>query len=379
MVNRRKLIQLILSEIQAERPYFDLKQLIDLASEGGRGKLVRNIAALANSNPGTPSFIIVGIEDRSRRVLGATYVDDARVQQLVRHYLSPRLEVMYEMISYPTSGSELKLGLLTINAAGGPVFVAAPIWKLSPGTRFVRDGSETRWLRPGESFKTGSHEDECRGLLARASVRLEDTLREFLGFRNRAGDSYHPQYAVYGDQHVVCYSGWPDDRFGTKALCEVTVELLTEGVSLFWSALHFVTIAKDSDRFTVCEQALLFWEGEGRLFPFEETSVVFARDGTYSVERTLVFRPPPVSSDEIDGMLSQYEERIEALRTRDPRFRGDYARWETFPTELLIGALNGSAKARDYLHNYLDGRADGAVAEARTEALNLLRRIQESR
>ena len=54
-------------------------------------------------------------------------------------------------------------------------------------------------------------------------------------------------------------------------------------------------------------------------------------------------------------------------------------RWETFPAELLVAAVNGSSEARSYLETYMDGRADGAVAEDWSDALSRLRQLDELR
>src|SRR4029077_8968624 len=217
------------------------------------------------------------------------------------------LQALYEMVPFPNSASEPTLGLLTLHPLGVPVPIAKRIWKVPAGARYIRDGSEVRGLKAGEAIEPNAYEDECRSLLARASVRLEDTLRDFLAFQEKTGASYHPRYMVYRDQHVVCYSGWPQDRFGVPALSEVNVELLTEGVSFFWSALRYVTMSTSPDRFSVCEQALLFWKGQGQLYPFEETWLGFPEDGRYSVDRTFVFRPPKVPQEAVAALVSEYE------------------------------------------------------------------------
>jgi hypothetical protein len=165
---------------------------------------------------------------------------------------------------------------------------------------------------------------------------------------------------------------------GTPALSEVNVEMLSEGISLFWSALRYVTISQTQDQFTVCEQALLFWEGSGRLIPFETTALAFADDGTYTMKKSLVFTPSTVSASSIDAMLAADERFLRSLREPGQHLPIDHGRLETFPTELLIAAVNGSATARGYLENYLDGHSDGAVAEARTKAISLLRRLDVS-
>jgi hypothetical protein len=379
ILNRRKLIKILMSDLATERTYFDFKRSIDVQSEPGRGRLVQDITALANSNRDSLSFIIVGVDDTTREIVGANPVDDVRIQQLVREYITPHLSVLYEIVPYPNSGSSTALGLLTIYPARAEVFVSRSIWKVPAQARYVRHGSERQLLRDGASPAPNPHAAaESAAVVSRASVNLEDTLTELLDFYRAATPEYKPRHIVYDDQHVVCSSGWEEDVFGGSFLSEVRVELLTEGLALFWSALRHVTITSREDAFVVCEHAFVFWRGKASLIPFQQTSLMFDRNGRYYVETKLVFQVMPLGADDIETMLRDYEESLEELRSGEiPTDRID--RWELFPSELLLAAMNGARKARAYLEDYMNGRADGAVATAWRDALERLHALEADR
>ena len=113
MLNRKKLVQLSLSEIPSETEYLDYKRQIDLRSTSGRGKLIRLICAMNNSNPNGQSFIFVGISD-DKNIVGTSYLDDANFQNAIKGFIANAPKVSYENIHFKTLASNKFIGIITI-------------------------------------------------------------------------------------------------------------------------------------------------------------------------------------------------------------------------------------------------------------------------
>lgn len=376
MLNRRKLIRLVLSELKSERPYVEIKQEVDFNSDRGRGKILRAIAALANSNPANRSYLILGIKDTSTDVVGVPKLDEQRLQQLVREYLSPSPEVLYENIPFPDFGSDRFIGLVTIQPGLRPAKMSKALWKIQLGAEFRRFGSETRVVSNLDECNQASYVDEVEALESRASVRLADTLDELISFYSSSGESYNPNHVVFNDQNVVCFSGWREQNAQEGIHSEVRVELLTEGVELFWSALNYVTFSITATQFQVLEHALLFWESKRLYVPLEQTMLDFTPNGSYRLNKRLVFETPALSMQAADNVVASYSATWSALKAQQNVSADEQRRLEIYPYELLLAILVGANGAREALLNFMNGNVDGSVAESHSAALNLLRKLE---
>lgn len=119
MVNKRKLIELILSKNFSENTYFDVKEMICLSNTDQKAKLLKHICALSNSNPSNDSFLIFGVEDETFNYKGVEYKDDSTFQDLVFEHLDNPPRILYENVVFHElqKKDEHKqfLGLLTIS------------------------------------------------------------------------------------------------------------------------------------------------------------------------------------------------------------------------------------------------------------------------
>jgi predicted HTH transcriptional regulator len=75
---------------------------MDTADNEVRAKLARHIAALANYGGG---YLVFGIDDKTRKPLGATefdlkLFDQNAISGIVRKYLEPRLQVLVEQVQH---------------------------------------------------------------------------------------------------------------------------------------------------------------------------------------------------------------------------------------------------------------------------------------
>lgn len=117
MLNRRKLIQVVLSEIPSETEYLDYKREINITSEPGRAKLLRLICAMNNSNPNGRSFIFVGIDD-SKELVGTSFLDDAVFQNAIAGFIKNCPKITYENVNISSLGIDRFIGVISIYPNG---------------------------------------------------------------------------------------------------------------------------------------------------------------------------------------------------------------------------------------------------------------------
>lgn len=375
LINRRKLIQLFLSELHGERQYLEFKVHADLASERGRASIARAICGLANANRTSRSYVVFGIENGTSAIRGIDPIDDQRFQQLARNLLDSAPKILYENVVFPELNGQV-VGLLTIYPTSDEVRILRNTWKLKAGDKFLRIGSETLRESDGAEPALGLQNElveEIVALEARSAASLEAILRDVVQFHADTSIEYRPRFLVFHDRHTLCYSGYPEID-GIES--EAWAVLAGEGVKLFWGALQFVEFGSTGDDFTITEHIPLFWREERLLVPIEKTIFRFLPNGKYYQERQFVFKSPEVPSKEIGELLVAYRKDLETYRSAAHKSQDAFPRFEIYCHELLVAALNGDTTARQYLLNYLDGQVDGIVGEAHTEAIRFLSRVE---
>lgn len=85
MINKRLLIKNLLAH-NDESSFYDKKRQLNLHTKEGKGKFVKHICALSNSNPTNNSYIVVGVEDGDNEITGTDFYDDSRIQNLVNAF-----------------------------------------------------------------------------------------------------------------------------------------------------------------------------------------------------------------------------------------------------------------------------------------------------
>lgn len=361
MLNRKKLIQLSISEIPSETEYLDYKQQINLSSEAGRGKLIRLICAMNNSNPNGMSFIFVGIGD-DKSFIGAPFLDDADFQNSVKDFIANCPKLSYENITFKELPLDKFIGIITIYPNDVGSYIDKSIWKLNNGDKYIRRGSTTEKYA-GKVHIINQNQYESTQLIQRATVSLESTLDTVLSFYNDTQEEYNPQHYVFNDQYVVGISAWKNNH--TDFLSEVTVSLINEEVTFFWSAVNSVKITHLSDCIFIEEQALLFWQGERMFMPFKNTKLDFSKVGSYSVDKELLSFIPKLTDEEIRSFLNDYPKKLDA--------NGHYLK--ILPYELLLAALNGSTAAATLLLDRNNGNVDGSVGESYNDAISTYKQL----
>ena len=101
MINKRLLVKNLLSH-NDENSFYDKKMKLSLTSKEGKGKFLKHICALSNSNPTNNSYIIIGIEDEENKIIGVDFFDDSKIQNLVNAYLKNPPKITYENVPFPS-------------------------------------------------------------------------------------------------------------------------------------------------------------------------------------------------------------------------------------------------------------------------------------
>jgi len=125
-----------------EGPKLDYKAKVDFETESGKKELAKDIIAIANS-PGGRGHIIIGIEDRSHRILGIDpeQYSEERIQQIVSNRCDPPLNIRYETVAM----AEKIVGVITIFHS-----LKRPHQLWQTGAFYIRRGSTTDFARRDE-------------------------------------------------------------------------------------------------------------------------------------------------------------------------------------------------------------------------------------
>jgi predicted HTH transcriptional regulator len=125
-----------------EGPKLDFKQTIDLEIESGRKELAKDVCAIANTKGGR-GYIIIGIEDKTKRVVGIGGLDitEEQIQQIVTSRSEPPIPISLEFVEYDRK----TLGVISIY--DGP---HKPYQVRETGAFYTRRGSTTDVMRKQE-------------------------------------------------------------------------------------------------------------------------------------------------------------------------------------------------------------------------------------
>lgn len=374
MLDKRKLIRLLLRYNYAETSFFDLKRELNVGSRPAKAKLAKHISAFSNANPRNKAFIVYGVTDKDRELEGVYFTDDADIQNIVGSYLKRCPKVRYENVTFPDLPDENFIGLLTIFPSQERCSFARDVAGYHEGDSYVREGSKSVPLQ--ESSITSTEErDEVGEILSQAQVRLEDTIDSVIEFYRSSNESYNPNHFVFKDQYVVCFKGWDHSD---ELWSECYFELVNENVELFFSAVKYISIDISDESLIITEYVPLTVNHSQDYYPLENTSIQFFEDGEYNVSKQFIFDPPNLSMKTCRDLLEEYKTFVSKLRsdesTLDPK--EELYKAEVFADELLMCILNGLEEARPYFEDYLYEKRDGSAAEAHMFAQRVLEKCE---
>lgn len=290
MINKRLLIKNLLAH-NNENSFYDKKRQLNLHSKEGKGKFLKHICALSNSNPFNNSYIVVGVEDDDNEIVGDDFFDDSRIQNLVNAYLENPPKITYDNIPFPNLPKEKVVGLVTIKPKNKVSFFKKNIYTIYTGNTFIRIGSNTS---PTEEKISASKSNVETVISIENNSRnsIQHTLDGVLDFITVRHKDLDNQYQVFKENFVVCWAGKKNVVRNETYYSRVDIELVNEQIKLFYSNQDEVIVSYDEDSFTITEYVKLGLNDKTSYYPLEKLTFYFYDNGYYKMETQMLFEPP---------------------------------------------------------------------------------------
>lgn len=376
MINKRLLIKKLLSH-NDENSFYDKKQQLDLGTKIGKAKFIKHICALSNSNPENKSYIVIGVEDETDKIIGVDFFDDSKIQHLVNAYLLNPPKIQYENIRFPKLQKHKVIGLITIYPNPKRSSLKKSVWKYSKNTVFYRRGSNSIPIRGAFELRN-TNKDSVASIEKSASNNIELTLDGVFEFFKNHDKEYEPQYRVFKEQFVVCWAGKKKSVGDNVFYSRVDIELVNEQVRLFYSALDEVKISLNSSSFIITEYVQLGVHNKFEAYPLEKTIIHFKENGTYNIAQELIFKPPAYDKEVLHYIYNTNNAVLEKLKVGLDLSVDEEKALENFPTTYLICALNGVEMAKIKLQEskeYLKIRKDKTSYIQYKDSMRILRKV----
>jgi hypothetical protein len=377
MINKRLLIKNLLAH-NDECSFYDKKRQLNLHTKEGKGKFLKHICALSNSNPSNNSYIVVGVEDQDNQIVGDDFFDDSRIQNLVNAYLENPPKIQYENVPFPNLPKDRVVGLVTIKPKHKVSFFKKNIHTILANTVFVRVGSNSM---PTEDKIPYSK------LNIETVISIENSSRNSIAYtldgvidlmNNRLKDMTS-KYNFFKELFVICWAGNPKRIRETTYLSRVDIELINEQVKLFYSALDVVTIEFDEKSFTIIEHVPLGLNDKTSYYPLEQQKISFFDNGYYKIENEMLFEPPAFNKKMLHHIYNSNLALLDKLNkgiTISDREEKDL---ENLPSTLMICYLNGFEDAKQKLidaKSLLKAQKNSTVYLSFKEAMRILRKMK---
>ncbi|GAB1308314.1 ATP-binding protein [Urechidicola sp. KH5] len=377
MINKRLLIKKLLTHTD-ENSFYDKKLRLDLSSKVGKAKFVKHICALSNSNPENNSYIIVGIEDRTNKIVGVDFYDDSRIQNLVNAYLVNPPKVNYENIGFPKLQKHKVIGLVTIFPSAKVTTFKKNAWKYPRHSVFIRRGSNS--MPVNQRFELAhTNKEIVESLEKSASNNIELTLDGVFDFFRNHDVEFDPQYKVFKEQFVLCWAGSKKNVGDKTFYSRVDIELINEQVRIFYSALDEVKITYNESSFIITEYVKLGINEQFEYFPLEKTVIHFKDNGKHGIVSELLFEPPAYDKKVLHHIYNSNNALLEKIKKEQPLNKTEIKDVKNFPTTYLICSLNGFVEAKDKLKEaklFLRALEDKTAYIQYKDAIRILRKIK---
>ncbi len=378
MINKRLLVKNLLAH-NDENSFYDKKRFLNIGQKEGKGKFLKHVCALANSNPENHSFIVVGVEDEDNKIVGVDFFDDSKIQNLVNAYLDNPPLISYENIPFPHLPEGKVVGLVTIRSNGKVCALRKNIWKYYGGAVFFREGSIS--MPKAFDIKLESINAAAVATIEQhAKNNIELTLDGVIDFINHRHRDLESNYKVFKEQFVVCWAGNRKKVKDRTYYSRVDIELINEQVKLFYSTLDEVTIAYDEHSFTTIEYVQLGLGKKQKYYPLEQVVISFEDNGTYQLQSELLFEPPQYDKKTLHHIFNANGALLQKLRKKLTLTPSEEADLKHLPDTYLICYLNGFEEAKEQLEL---GRPLLKQYSPKTyiglkEALRILRKVRYS-
>jgi len=377
MINKRLLIKNLLAH-NDENSFYDKKRKIDISEKEGKAKFLKHICALSNSNPKNNSFIVIGVQDEDNKIIGVDFFDDSKIQNLINAYLHNPPIVQYENIPFPHLPDHKVVGLVTIRPIDKITSLRKNIWKYYGGSVFFRDGSMSMPKVFDIEIKD-VNSTIVTEIEKHAQNNIEYTLDGVFDFMQKRQD-YNPQYKVFKEYFVVCWSGEKKEVNNVTYYSRVDIELINEQVRLFFSTLDEVAISLDENSFKIIEYVNLGLQNSFKYYPLEETIISFDDNANYQINSTLLFEPPQFDKKVLHHIYNANNSILEKLKKGIELSKNDISDLENLPATYLIcylnlfhDAIDKLKEAKPYLKVY-----NPTVYASYKETMRILRKVKYS-
>ena len=377
MINKRLLIKNLLAH-NDECSFYDKKRQLNLHTKEGKGKFLKHICALSNSNPSNNSYIVVGVEDQDNQIVGDDFFDDSRIQNLVNAYLENPPKIQYENVPFPNLPKDREVGLVTIKPKHKVSFFKKNIHTILANTVFVRVGSNSM---PTENKIPYSKLNIETVISIENSSRnsIAYTLDGVIDFMNNRHKDMTSKYNVFKELFVICWAGNPKRIRETTYLSRVDIELINEQVKLFYSALDVVTIEFDEKSFTIIEHVPLGLNDKTSYYPLEQQKISFFDNGYYKIENEMLFEPPAFNKKMLHHIYNSNLSLLDKLNKGIAISDREVKDLENLPSTLMICYLNGFEDAKQKLieaKSLLKAQKNSTVYLSFKEAMRILRKMK---
>lgn len=376
MINKRLLIKNLLAH-NSENSFYDKKRQINLGEKEGKAKFLKHVCALANSNPGNNSYIVIGVEDEDNTIAGVDFFDDSKIQNLVNAYLLNPPLVSYENIPFPHLPDDLVVGLVSIRPSKGRTCsLRKNIWKYPAGTVFFREGSISIPSEFARSPEIGNQE-VVSSIEAHSQNNIQLTLDGVFDFFRKHED-IDPKYNVFKEYFVVCWAGKKKLVKDNTYYSRVDIALINEQVKLFYSELDEVSISITADQFKILEYVRLGLNQKYKYYPLEEVKINFRNNATYEITTNLLFEPPQFEKKTLYHIYNANIALTRKLKSRHPLTPGEKKDLLNMPATYLICYFNGFQdaierleEAKEELKNF-----NPRVYQQYKETMRILRKVK---
>jgi len=377
MINKRLLIKHLLAH-NDENSFYDKKRKIDISHKEGKAKFLKHICALSNSNPQNNSYIVIGVDDEDNNIVGVDFFDDSKIQNLINAYLTNPPIVQYENIPFPHLPDDKVVGLVTIRSIEKITSLRKNIWKYYGGSVFFRDGS----MSMPKVFDIEIKDVNSKIVEAienNAQNNIEHTLNGVFDFLNKKKD-YNPQYKVFKEYFVVCWSGQKKMVRDEEFFSRVDIELVNEQVRLFFSVLDEVSISFDENHFKIIEYVNLGLQNNNKYFQLEETIIKFENNANYSIETKLLFEPPQFDKKTLhhiyngnNAILEKFKKGLTLTKIEKLDLKNLPATYLICYLNLFHEAIDKLNEARPFLKEYSED-----IYNSYKESIRILRKVKYS-
>jgi len=349
MINKRLLIKNLLAH-NDESSFYDKKRQLNLHSREGKGKFLKHICALSNSNPNNNSYIVVGVEDQDNEIVGDDFFDDSRIQNLVNAFLENPPKIQYENVPFPNLPKDKVIGLVTIKPKSKVSYFKKGIHTILANSVFIRRGSNSIPLDNGEEVeKSYQNTETVIGIENSSRNSIQYTLDGVIDFMNFRHKDMSPKYHVFKELFVICWAGVPKKLRDKTYLSRVDIELINEQIKLFYSAQDVVTIFYDDDSFTITEYVPLGLNDKTSYYPLEEQTIHFFDNGYYKIDRQMLFQPPEFNRKMLYHIYNSNMALLAKLQKEIALSDREMKDLENLPSTFMICYLNGFEDARQKL------------------------------